>query len=170
MAASRMASVSVVIATALVGASGWSVASMLVGDAFPGGSGPAASLHGARLGQTVGQLRAAFTPPGGGSFRAAPGQAGTGDLALDWAPSPGGDVDTAPRDVRFEVHAGLLVAIRAILPARNEHAEGPALQVRDASVAVRRKNNEQTVSFTLLARDCPAHADEVRALLGARTD
>jgi hypothetical protein len=166
-----MASVSVVIAAALVGASGWSVASMLLGRGLSATDGrDAASLHGARLGQVAGQLRSAFAPPGAGSFRAAPGQAGNGDLALAWEPSPGGDTAIVPRDVRFELHAGLLVAIRAILPARNPHASGAPLQVRHASVVARIKNPDRTVSLTILARDCPTHAAEVRALLGDRTD
>jgi len=170
-----MASVSVVIATALVGASGWSVASMMVGgeggvSPFSTSNAHPASLHGARLGQTATQLRAAFRPPGSGRFRAAAGRAGSGDLALAWEPSPGGDAAPVPQEVRFELHAGLLVAIRATLPDANPHADGSVLEVRDASVSVREKNPDKTVSLTILARDCPTHAAEVRALLEARTD
>ncbi len=164
MAVSRMASVAVVITTALVGASGWSVASLLLGNS----AGEPASLHGARLGQTASQLRVAFQPPGGGRFRAAAGVTGAGDLTLAWEPMPGAPGASAPREVRFELHAGLVVAIRAIVPDASPAARGPALQVRDASVSSRSQKPDQTVSLSILARDCPTHAAEVRALLSAR--
>jgi len=152
-----MASVSVVIAVALVGATGWSVASTVIGAA----NSEPTDVHGARLGLSASDLRSRFAPPERGAFRAAADAPATGDLALDWS----ADAPTSPLRARFEFHGGLLVAIRATLPATHPLAPGPALSETAVSVLSRHENADQTVSLTILAKDCPTHAAEVRSLL-----
>ncbi len=162
MTVSRMAWVSIVIAIALVGATGWAVSSTLIG----GANTEPMNVHGARLGVTASDLRGRFTPPESGAFRAAADAPANGDLALDWS----ADARTSPLRARFEFHSGLLVAIRATLPATHPLAPGPALSETAVSVLSRHENADHTVSLTILAKDCPTHAAEVRSLLrGAST-
>jgi len=162
MTVSRMASVSIVIAVALVGATGWSVASTVIGTA----NSEPSDVYGARLGLGASDLRSRFAPPERGAFRAAADALTNGDLALDWS----ADARTSPLRARFEFHSGLLVAIRATLPATSPLAAGPALSETAVSVLSRHENADQTASLTILAKDCPTHAAEVRRLLrGAST-
>ena len=86
------------------------------------------------------------------------------------APSPilltAGDLD---RDTRFEIHDGMLVAIRLDVPEDRPEARGDRLETTAASVLVRERAEPGRARVSLLARDCPTHAAEVaRILAGPR--
>ena len=168
MAVSRAAAVSVVVVVGLLGATGWAVVSTL-----SLGAAEAPSFYGARLGQSASDLRRQLVPPVPGTFRAAADAPANGDLALEWFPDAGpipSAASTAPRRARFEIHSGLVVAIRATLPPASPLSDGPRLSTTPVSVLSRRENPDHSVSFSILARDCPTHAEEVRALLQAASE
>lgn len=165
MAVSRAAAVSIVVVVGLLGATGWAVVSTL-----SIGAAEAPTFYGARLGQSASDLRRKLVPPVRGTFRAAADAPANGDLALEWLPDPASGLSfasTAPRRARFEIHSGLVVAIRATLPPSSPLAEGPRLSTTPVSVLSRTENPDHSVSLSILARDCPTHAEEVRALLQA---
>jgi hypothetical protein len=162
MVLTRKAWAAVGLSVALVAASAWALTSLLFGPAEP----PA--LHGARLGLSVRELRRQFSPPGPGAFRAVAVSPATGDLALEWIAEPVSAAATvALARARFEFHAGRLVAVRATLPASEALAHGPGLDAQPAWVVSRESPGNQGVLVSIIARDCPAHAAEVRALLEA---
>jgi hypothetical protein len=76
----------------------------------------------------------------------------------------------SPESASFEFHNGMLVAVRARLTARDALvANGPVL--KQSSTAVWRIEEESTAGMHQLrwiARDCPAHAEEVKKILGAQ--
>ena len=124
-------------------------------------------LRGVYLGMTPTEVRGRFVAPFGGHWRT---RSGEGDLFLDWFSqgTPGPTSDSATPDARFEFHAGLLVAVRLDVPATDPDAIGSPLVVSTATVLARRGSGNGRVEITLLARDCPTHAAEVRRLLGGR--
>lgn len=161
MAISRRALVSVAVATALVGLTSWALLSTLLAT-----SSEPPTFYGARLGLTASELRARFAPPVPGAFRIAADAPRSGDLALEWRPlRPSA---SSPGTARFELHAGLLVAIRGTVGPNSSIADGPPLSESPVSLISRRRNLDRTVTFAILARDCPTHADEIRALLRER--
>jgi len=114
-----------------------------------------------RLGMAPKDVRDRFEPGGQGSWTTSVG--GTADdTALEWkAAGPAAAVETA----RFEFHLGMLVAIRALTreaaPASEQIALTPTtVTVRRAAAPPAGKGTELAV----LARDCPTHKDEARAL------
>jgi hypothetical protein len=121
-------------------------------------SGSNGELFGVRLGFTAADTRARFHAPDPGSWMAEsyPSSALTWTTANDAAPV---------RRARFEFHSGILVAARFVVAAKAKEAGGPSVETTDASVIARRADSPDTVAVTLLSRDCPEHADEVRALL-----
>lgn len=103
-------------------------------------------------------VRDRFEAPSPGSWTVTPGE----DMFLDWkAVAPSRATLAA---ARFEFHNGMLVAVRADLPAGDALASGPPLATSPASVLVREKR-EGGVGYRLIARDCPAHRDEVSRIL-----
>jgi hypothetical protein len=128
------------------------------------GAGDAATVRGVRLGMTPREVRERFAAPGAGQWRA--GSEG-GEVVLEWSPA-GGAAAAEGEVARFEFHSGMLVAVRMVLPASDPDAQGATLGVSSASVMARRGLTNGRVEMTLLARDCPTHAAEVRRLLARR--
>jgi hypothetical protein len=119
-----------------------------------------AEIHGVWLGMTPPDVRERFRAPGTGSWRSEM----QADPVIIWtasSPDPG-------TTVSFEFHGGVLVAVRAVVPTSDPDAHGPSLDVSTASVLVRRGLTDGRVELTLLARDCPTHAEEVHRLINRR--
>lgn len=99
-------------------------------------------------------VRDRYAQPCAGQFAVDDGAPGA--MALSWEASCG--------KARFEFHAGMLVAIRASVPADDPLAKGDAVSVLPAYV-IGRAPAADGVDLRILARDCPDHADEVRQLM-----
>lgn len=111
-----------------------------------------------RLGMTPADVRATFAPPAAG-----PSQwrvDSSGETALEWRGSG--------RSFRFEFHNAQLMAVRAVLDSRDPSTHGDALEVSTATVLRRHAREDGRVELTLLARDCPSHAEEARRLITGR--
>jgi hypothetical protein len=117
-------------------------------------------LRGTWLGMTPTDVRDRFRAPGPGTWRSEQRT----DPALVWTAAEGAPPTTA----YFEFHGGVLVAVRLDVPRTDPDAQGPAVDVSTASVLARRGQADQRVEITLLARDCPTHAEEVRRLIARR--
>lgn len=68
------------------------------------------------------------------------------------------------REGAFEFHNGMLVAALVFLDPSDPGAKGPALVVTPVAVTARESRGNQ-VRVRVIARDCPAHQDELRELL-----
>lgn len=102
-------------------------------------------LLGARLGMSARQIRSSFQPEGSWSSST------EGELlVLEWSGE-----DSRVKSARFELHEGLLVAIRADLADVSDDRVVAPDVVRDV----------RDGHLTLIARGCPAHVDEVARLL-----
>jgi hypothetical protein len=139
-------------------------------------AGSFVEVRGVRLGMTPSDVRERFVAPApGGAWQAvARGE----DFTLEWRPAPplaqptttsapdagGGTAQPA----RFEFHAGILVGVRLVLSSTDPAAHGAPVDVSTASVLARRGRTDGRVEITLLARDCPTHAEEVHRLLARR--
>jgi hypothetical protein len=124
---------------------------------------PRGPLHGVALGMTAEQIGARFDAAGGGTWERR--RQGKIDV-LTWrsrVDAPGA------RELRFDLHDGLLVAIRARVPPADELAQGLRLTVTPLSLTARLPRADGAVDYVTLARDCTTSADEVAALLGAAT-
>lgn len=111
-----------------------------------------------RLGMTPADVRATFAPPSAG-----PSQwrvDSSGETALEWRGSG--------RSFRFEFHNAQLMAVRGVLDSRDPSTHGDALEVSTATVLRRHVREDGRVELTLLARDCPSHAEEARRLMIGR--
>lgn len=115
------------------------------------------SIRGVRLGMTADQIRERFDRGTEASWRTE--VAGT-DLTL--IRGPAGDLD---RETRFEIHDGMLVAIRLDVRDDLPEADGDRIVTTPASVLVRSPEEPGRTRISLLARDCPTHADEVSSIL-----
>jgi hypothetical protein len=113
------------------------------------------TFHGARLGMTASAVRARFVEPALGTWQSLPRIAG--DEVLAWSASKGEE------NVRFELHSGMLVAVRATVAATDDAATRPALETSRAVVRTRATDGG-LVHVTILARDCPTHAAEAARL------
>jgi len=121
-------------------------------------------VRGAELGMTPADVRQRFAPPTAGRWVASTGATRPGETELAWeVQGVGGEPS-----VRFEFHSAQLVAVRAVLAASDPDALGGALVVSPAAVVSRRGRSDGRVEVTLLARDCPIHAAEVRRLIASR--
>lgn len=113
-------------------------------------------LHGVLLGMTPSDVRDRFVGQPQGVWHSEM----RADPVLVW---------TAPgTTASFEFHGGILVAVRMLVRASDPAAQGRSLDVSNASVLVRRLQTDGRVEVTLLARDCPTHAEEVRRLIPSR--
>lgn len=115
------------------------------------------SMRGVRLGMTAAQIRERFDRGTAAAWRT---EVSGPDLALIRAPA--GELD---RETRFEIHAGMLVAIRMDVRDDLPEAAGAPLVTTPASVVSRSRPEPGRTRIAVLARDCPTHADEVSALL-----
>jgi hypothetical protein len=121
-------------------------------------STPPPTVRGVRLGMTAEQVRSRFEQGAPASWRT---EVSGSDVAL--VRGPGGSLD---REARFELHSGMLVAVRLDLPAAAPEAQGAPLETTPGSVIARDAASGGRVRFRLIARDCPVHAAEVAAILG----
>lgn len=128
-------------------------------------------FHGARLGMSASELRRGFAYAG--TFTVHSDSDADGELAVEWAPAAGEQGAVPVSFVRFEFHQGLLVAIRAdsLDPGEITLAQTEPFVANDAAVlhrSVRLHSSDSTahVRITILSRDCPTHAEEVRRLTG----
>ena len=123
-------------------------------------------FHGARLGMTASQLRQSFALADEGAFRAAGNAGSEGELWLEWTPTQAASLAGA----RFEFHEGLLVAIRAELHDASEATRVAAEPVQLTEGTLRHRAlltpDSARVRISILSRDCPTHAEEVRRLIG----
>lgn len=121
-------------------------------------SGPEVpSIRGVRLGMSAEQVRERFEGGAPASWRT---EIAGADLALIRA--PGGSFD---RESRFELHNGMLVAIRLDLRDDLPESSGERIAITPGSVTARSTLEPGRVALTVLARDCPTHAEEVSRIL-----
>jgi hypothetical protein len=121
-------------------------------------------IHGVFLGLAPGDVRTRFAPIGHGHWRSLE----QADPVLEFLPDDGIARDDGGVQARFEFHGGILVAVRMIVPTSDQAAQGPSIDVSSASVIARRALTGGREELTLLARDCPTHAEEVHRLLDRR--
>ena len=117
-------------------------------------------LRGVWLGMTPTDVRERYRAPVQGTWRSEM----RADPVIIWSalsPEPGSTAS-------FEFHGGVLVAVRMVVPTSDPDAQGPSLDVSTASVLVRQGSTDGRVELTLLARDCPTHAEEIHRLLNRR--
>ena len=114
--------------------------------------------YGVRLGMTPAEVRATFAPPAATDARWR--LDASREIALEWSGSG--------RSFRFEFHGAQLMAIRAVLERKDPSTQGLALDVTNATVLHRHARGDGRVEVTLLARDCPSHAEEARRLISGR--
>jgi hypothetical protein len=115
---------------------------------------------GVRLGMTMKDTRDRFTLASGGSWKIETGP----DAVLSWKNASAGEV----RSAAFEFHSALLVAMRFEVAASSSFAKGPAIEVSATRVLAREAQPAGAgdgVTLTIIARDCPTHADEVKQLV-----
>ncbi len=110
-----------------------------------------------RLGMTPNQVRQRFE---GGLVASWRTEIDGSDLRL--IREPAGEFD---RESHFEFHNGMLVAIRVDLREDAPLAIGDPLVISAGSVMTRSHEHVGRVILTVLARDCPTHADEVSRIL-----
>ncbi len=119
------------------------------------------SFRGARLGMTARDVRDHYEPERPGRWQTV---ADPGELVLAWA------ADQGESRARFEFHAGMLVAVRAIVGRDDALASGAAIETSPAAVLTRVPADPAAdVRVTILARDCPTHAAEVQRALAAKS-
>lgn len=130
------------------------------------GSEETVEVHGVALGMTPSDVRSRFDARGPGVWRSEM----RAEPVLVWTPS--GTTPMSPStpttSATFEFHRGILVAVRLLVHGTDRAAQGRSLDVQAASVLVRRVQADGRVEVTLLARDCPTHAEEVRRLMRGR--
>ena len=108
-------------------------------------SGDQTEFLGARLGMSAQQVRSSFQPRGTWATTT------EGDLlVLEWTGE-----DPGVKSARFELHEGLLVAVRAELSDASDTKVIAGDVVREVRGG----------ALTMIARGCPVHADEVARLI-----
>jgi hypothetical protein len=115
------------------------------------------TFHGVRLGMTASAVRERFEEPALGAWQSTPQTTGAGDVVLAWAAAKG------PAAARFELHNGMLVAVRAVVDVGDPDAKRPPAEASRAVVRTR-EDEEGHVRVTILARDCPTHHAEAERL------
>jgi hypothetical protein len=115
--------------------------------------------YGIRLGMTPAQVRAMFAAPTAEGSQWRVDSSGE-ETALEWRGKN--------RFFRFEFHHAQLMAVRAIVESSDPSTHGRALDVSSAAVLRRVAREDGRVELTLVARDCPSHAEEARRLMSSR--
>jgi hypothetical protein len=115
-------------------------------------------FHGVRLGMTMEQAHAAFAPGGPGQGEV---ELACGGIRLEWKPEGQAPV----RWARFELHEGILEAIRARVAADDFAASGEPLASTASVVVARERSDDGDVAVAILSRQCPEHSAEVEQLL-----
>ncbi|MEO0325263.1 MAG: hypothetical protein AAF447_20060 [Myxococcota bacterium] len=122
-------------------------------------------LLGVRLGMTASALRDAVAlAQGAGRWETALGDDGL--VRMDWTPQATPDSRSEARRATFELHEGVLVAVRAYVTAASPVAATPLIV---SAGSVRRYENlgPEGARITLIARNCPNHRAEVATLLAS---
>ena len=150
MPGAKKAAVLALFVTALVGG-------VVVARSFGRGGEPElGGFHGVRLGMTASQVRERFEEPALGTWQSLP-TTGAGDVVLSWLAAKG------PAEATFELHNGMLVAVRAAVPADDVDAKRPKMEASRAVVRTRDVEGDH-VRVMLLARDCPTHHAEAERI------
>ncbi len=122
------------------------------------GDGPdLGAFHGARLGMTASAVRERFEEPSVGAWHSLPAT-GAGDVVLEWRAARG------PSTATFELHNGMLVAVRAVVGPEDAEAKRPPVEVSRAVARTREDSAPGAVTVTVLARDCPTHHAEAERI------
>lgn len=113
-------------------------------------------FDGVRLGMSATQVREAYTPAEPGEWSSSVSADGT--LLLDWRATEG------PSAARFEVHDGLLVAVRGhAIPT--SAPSGDRVEVTADDVWSVSSDGNDTSQVLWIARNCPLHREEIDALV-----
>ena len=118
---------------------------------------PREQFDGIWLGMTPTAVRDTFHP-GEGQWRNEVDGAGT--LHLFWTPE---QAESSVKSAEFEVHGGVLVAMRAVLSSAHPAANDPS-DVDDVRLRHVRQVDPDTVQVLWIAKDCPVHRDELERL------
>jgi hypothetical protein len=134
---------------------------VVVARSFGHGSEPdLGGFHGVRLGMTASQVRERFEQPALGAWQSLP-TTGAGDVVLAWHAAKG------PAEATFELHNGMLVAVRAAVDAADIDAKRPKVEASRAVVRMHEDEGDH-VRVTLLARDCPTHHAEAERIAAGK--
>ena len=119
-----------------------------------------ATFHGVKLGMRPDDVRARFDVPAGHWQN----DGGTGGAGLKIVWQRDGQADGVER-ATFEFHNGLLVAVRATFgkPNGDPWLSGPKRTETASTVIARDPNGSANIRW--IAKDCPEHEAEVRAIL-----
>lgn len=114
-----------------------------------------------RLGMTSREVRAHWTRPGVWSNALLE----SGAVAIDWRADDPADPFAS---VRFELHQGVLVAVRAEI--RPELADAAIVAATETAVSPevlrqRVDDGQDSLHFVMIARSCPVHVEEVEERL-----
>lgn len=120
--------------------------------------GESSDVRGVRLGFSAADARDRFQTAGPGTWTSA----AEPEPVLRWVAS---DEHAPLRAATLEFHNGMLVAVRLSVAKDAPEAAGDAMVLSRTSVTSRKQQPDQTVSYTVLSRDCPTHAEEVRKLI-----
>jgi hypothetical protein len=115
-------------------------------------------LYGARLGMSAGDLRKAFDPGVSGTMSTTAGDT----VTMTWTPEKRSTVNGA----EFQFHSGMLTFFTAEVANSDDAAQGPEVWIGPTSV-VERQHGPRVTKVTTIARDCPTHAEKVKALIAA---
>ena len=138
------------------------VASLVREDAEPASLGAPLGL---RLGMSRSEVVARLQARAAGSLSEGARPAPAMDAALEWAPSGAPAGARLPSYLRLGFHAGLLVALEALLDSSDELAQGPPVEVSWATVRGRTRREDGRTLLKVLARDCTLTAADVAGLL-----
>ncbi len=119
-------------------------------------------FEGAAFGMTGAQIRERFEGSGAGAFSSA--KEGVVEV-LRWDRKGAGG--PWPESIRFELHDGILTAIRAKLEPGGVLTDGPPLEESPFSVVARRPLADGRIDYVALVRDCTRQQAEIAAILGA---
>lgn len=111
-----------------------------------------------RFGMTPADVRATFAAPTAEDSR----------WRVDSSAEPALEWRGRNRSFRFEFHNAQLMAVRAVVESRDPSTHGRALEVSTAAVLRRVVREDGRVELTLVARDCPSHAEEARRLVASQ--
>ena len=115
-------------------------------------------LLGVRLGMSAPQVRNAFAHAG--SWESRTGEDGL--LHLHWTPTQAAD---PVRSAHFELHDGLLVAVRLQVAQRDLVPGGDRVELPELVRIIEAQG--EVHDLVLIARNCPVHAAEVERLLAS---
>lgn len=117
-------------------------------------------FEGASFGMTGEQIRERFEGSGAGTWsRSVEGKV----EVLRWERTASSGL--WPASIRFELHDGLLTAIRARLEPGGLLSGGPPLEETPFSVTARRPLPDGSIDYVALVRDCKLQQAEIATLL-----